>query len=80
MTKEKICEPPDCYGGSTHTNSNDRECCDMCGWPINAKWRWKFFVAWYYLWVGVSWDGAKRKLYILPVPCLGIVLNFGDNP
>lgn len=35
--------------------------------------------AWYDLWVGVFWDQSKRKLYILPLPMLGIVLDFGER-
>jgi hypothetical protein len=36
--------------------------------------------AWYDLWIGVFWDSAKRKLYILPLPCIGIVIDFGARP
>ena len=32
--------------------------------------------AWYDLWVGVFWDRISRKLYILPLPCIGIVIHF----
>lgn len=32
--------------------------------------------AWYDLWVGVFWDQHKRKLYVLPLPCIGIVIEF----
>lgn len=32
--------------------------------------------AWYDLWIGAFWDGNKRRLYILPLPCLGIVIQF----
>jgi len=32
--------------------------------------------AWYDFWVGAFWDRAKRKLYIFPVPCFGIVITF----
>lgn len=32
--------------------------------------------AWYDLWVGAFWDSQKRKLYILPLPCLGVVIQF----
>lgn len=31
----------------------------------------------YDVWVGVFWDARKRRLYILPLPCIGIVLDFG---
>ncbi len=33
-------------------------------------------VAWYDLWVGAYWDKARRRLYVLPVPCLGVVIDF----
>jgi hypothetical protein len=32
--------------------------------------------AWYDLWIGAFWDRKLRKLYILPLPCIGIVLEF----
>jgi hypothetical protein len=32
--------------------------------------------AWYDLWVGAYWDRANRRLYVLPVPMLGIVVDF----
>jgi hypothetical protein len=34
--------------------------------------------AWYDLWVGFFWDQKKRWLYVLPLPCLGIILKFGE--
>jgi len=36
-------------------------------------------VAWYDLWVGAYWDQKGRRLYILPIPCVGIVLDFGQK-
>ncbi len=33
--------------------------------------------AWYDLWVGFYWDGINRRLYFLPVPMFGIVVDFG---
>lgn len=35
--------------------------------------------AWYDFWVGIYWDIRKRRLYLLPVPCLGIVIQFPEG-
>ena len=32
--------------------------------------------AWYDFWVGLFWDRQKRRLYVFPVPCFGIMLEF----
>lgn len=32
--------------------------------------------AWYDLWVGAYWDSAKRRLFILPIPMIGVVIEF----
>ncbi len=32
--------------------------------------------AWYDIWVGLFIDRAKRRLYIFPVPMLGIVIQY----
>ena len=32
--------------------------------------------AWYDLWIGVFIDRAKRRLYVLPLPCLGFVIEW----
>lgn len=32
--------------------------------------------AWYDLWVGVFVDRAKRRVYIFPLPCLGLVVSW----
>lgn len=32
--------------------------------------------AWYDLWVGAFWDRNRRRLYILPIPCVGVVIEF----
>lgn len=37
--------------------------------------RIKLLFAWYDLWVGLFWDGKKRKLYVFPLPMLGIVID-----
>lgn len=31
--------------------------------------------AWYDFWVGIFWDRSKRRLYILPFPCVGICIE-----
>jgi hypothetical protein len=35
--------------------------------------------AWYDFWVGLFWDRKSRRLYVLPVPCIGIVISFGGQ-
>lgn len=37
----------------------------------------RFIFAWYDMWIGAYWDRAKRRLFVLPLPCLGVVLDFG---
>lgn len=32
--------------------------------------------AWYDAWVGAYWDRNKRRLYVFPLPFIGIVLEF----
>lgn len=34
--------------------------------------------AWYDFWVGAFWDRKARKLYILPVPMVGVVISFNS--
>lgn len=41
-----------------------------------AGWSVKPIFAWYDMWVGIFWDSRKRKLYILPLPCVGVVIEF----
>ena len=36
----------------------------------------RFIFAWYDLWVGAYWDRQGRRLYILPLPMVGVVLTF----
>ena len=31
------------------------------------------------LWVGAFIDRPKRRVYILPLPCMGIVVEWGTN-
>ena len=36
--------------------------------------------AWYDLWVGAFWDRNSHRLYVLPLPCVGFVIQFGVRP
>jgi hypothetical protein len=36
--------------------------------------------AWYDLWIGVFIDRAKRRVYVFPLPCLGLVVEWGRPP
>lgn len=35
--------------------------------------------AWYDLWIGAYYDRKARALYVLPVPCLGVRIGFGER-
>jgi hypothetical protein len=41
--------------------------------------RIRLVIAWYDCWIGFYWDCAKRRLYVLPVPCLGFYLDFNET-
>jgi hypothetical protein len=36
----------------------------------------KLVFAWYDLWIGAYWDRRNRRLYVLPLPTIGIVIQF----
>jgi hypothetical protein len=38
--------------------------------------RFGIVFAWYDLWVGAYWNKAKRRLYVLPCPCVGFFVDF----
>lgn len=38
-----------------------------------------FLFAWYDLWVGIFYDKDKRKLYVLPIPCVGVIIHFNKK-
>jgi hypothetical protein len=33
-------------------------------------------VCWRDLWVGAFWDARRRRLYLMPLPCIGVVIEF----
>lgn len=37
----------------------------------------RFFFAWFDMWVGVFVDRKKRRVYVLPLPCTGVVIEWG---
>jgi hypothetical protein len=39
------------------------------------SWRITPLFAWYDIWIGVFIDRAKRKVYVFPVPCFGLVIE-----
>jgi hypothetical protein len=40
----------------------------------------KLLFAWYDLWIGIFIDKAKRKIYIFPIPMIGIVIELPKPP
>ncbi len=36
--------------------------------------------AWYDFWIGVFYDRAKRKVYVMPLPCFGFVVTLANEP
>jgi len=41
--------------------------------------RAQIVLAWYDLWVGAYWDRKGRRLYLLPFPCVGVVIEFNKR-
>lgn len=36
----------------------------------------RILVAWFDFWVGIFWDRRKRRLYIFPIPMVGVVVQW----
>ena len=41
------------------------------------KWILRPIFAWFDFWVGVYVDVPKRKVYVFPIPCVGVVFYWG---
>lgn len=54
-------------------------CCSHAGPHNHPHLSIKPLVAWYDLWIGVFVDRPKRRLYIFPLPCLGVVIGWSEG-
>ena len=41
--------------------------------------RLTLIVAWYDLWIGVFVDRPKRRVYVFPLPCVGVRVQIGRD-
>jgi len=44
------------------------------------SWRIKPLFRWFDFWIGLYWDRHGRRLYVLPLPMCGVVLQFAPLP
>lgn len=76
----------ECFGdsglcGSTHRGQDGYERCDLCGGFLPGQgFRIRPLFEPCDLWVGFFWDRAKRRLYILPLPMIGVMVQFPPRP
>lgn len=43
----------------------------------DPSWQIRPIVAWYDFWIGIFIDREKRRVYLFPIPCVGIVIFWG---
>lgn len=41
--------------------------------------RIKLIIAWYDFWIGLFFDRQKKRLYIFPLPCIGVCFDWDDR-
>lgn len=65
------------------TGCNGPPYCHVCGFQApgsrpkkSQRIKVRFLFRWYDFWIGWYWDSAKRRLYVLPIPCFGTVIEF----
>ena len=42
-----------------------------------GSWEISPLFAWYDFWIGIFYDKKNRRLYILPLPMMGVKIQFG---
>ncbi len=42
--------------------------------------RVRLLFAWYDLWIGAYWDAPRRRLYVLPLPMIGLRIDLPRRP
>ncbi|HUU54525.1 MAG TPA: hypothetical protein VMY87_06350 [Armatimonadota bacterium] len=38
--------------------------------------RVRIVLAWFDIWIGAYWNREKRRLYLFPIPCVGLRVDF----
>jgi hypothetical protein len=46
---------------------------------FRRRWRVRPIVAWFDMWIGVFVDQAKHRVYVLPIPCVGVIIEWADH-
>lgn len=66
-----------CSGCVTPETCKDKGyCITPHATPDRAAIRVRPIFAWYDLWIGVFVDRSKRRVYVFPLPCIGLVVSW----